>query len=64
MEDVGRWACGRPELGGGMQNADSDADDDVFSEELSLERLHEPGARTEMRDVQAILIRAVLSQRP
>ena len=44
MEDVARWACGRPQLGGGMQTADSDADDDVFSEELSLERLHEPGA--------------------
>ena len=46
MEDVGRWACGRPEPGGGMQNLDSDADDDVFTEELSLERLNGPGAKS------------------
>ena len=44
MEDVGRWACGRPELGGGLPVHESDVDDDVFSEELSLERLPEPGA--------------------
>lgn len=32
-------------MGGGMQTIDSDGDDAVFAEELSLERLQESGTR-------------------
>ena len=45
LEDVGQWACGRPDVGGGLPPIDSDGEDAVFSEELTLEKLQEPGAR-------------------
>ena len=44
LEDVGQWACGRPDVGGGLPPIDSDGEDAVFSEELTLEKLQEPGA--------------------
>ena len=43
LEDVGQWACGRPDVGGGLPPIDSDGEDAVFSEELTLEKLQEPG---------------------
>jgi len=43
LEDVGQWACGRPDVGGGLPPIDSDSEDAVFSEELTLEKLQEPG---------------------
>ena len=48
---MGQWACGRPDVGGGLPPIDSDGEDAVFSEELTLEKLQEPGASAPLASV-------------
>ena len=55
LEDVGQWACGRPDVGGGLPPIDSDGEDAVFSEELTLEKLQEPGASAPLASVSLTL---------
>ena len=43
LEDVGKWACGRPEAGN-LATIDSDSEDAVFAEELTLDKLNDSGA--------------------
>ena len=40
---MGKWACGRPEAGN-LATIDSDSEDAVFAEELTLDKLNDSGA--------------------